>query len=302
MTATLCARPAEPVDDPDLRLTAYVFERVFGDAPCRLRHVPGALTLLGDGRGVALTVGLPWGVIVALGEGPTDLYSMNHQSNRYAETGGASPDWAAPALRALGTQEVAGARMVVNRELPMETGLLNGGETYCAVSQALHDLYGTETSVACDTASAPGHFTALHARPGRALLLQGDRVESLPCDLARAGLRLLVMDLGVDRLLPGGRGRLLALTAAAALRSGDLAAFGALLTEGHVRGEFVFDLALDTARDAGAFGGLVIGRCVVALAPVAAVPRIRKSVKAMLHGLAKRPPRFLTAVPSGPRA
>jgi hypothetical protein len=191
--------------------------------------------------------------------------------------------------------------MVLNRELPIETGLLNGGETYCAVSQALHDLYGTEASMACDPSSVPGHLTALHARPGKALLLQGDYVELLPCDLAGAGLRLLVMDLGVDRSLPTACGRLLVLTAAAALRSGDLAVFGALLTEAHVRGEFVFDLALDTARESGALGGLVVGRCVVALAPVRAVPRIRKSMKAMLHGLAKRPPRFLTAVPSGAR-
>ncbi|WP_395106120.1 hypothetical protein [Actinomadura sp. SCN-SB] len=302
MTSAVCATAGARVTDPDLRLTAYVFERMFGEAPDGLRHVPGALTLLGGGEGHALTVGLRWGVTVALAPGPTDLRSMNHHSDRYTDAQGEPPDWAAPALRALTAHKVAGARMVVNRELPLETGLLNGGETYCVVSQALHDLHGTEAAADCDPTSRLGHLTALHARPGQALLLRGDAVERLPCDLAKAGLRLLVMDLGIDRTLPVVHSRLLALTAAAALRAGDLGAFGALLSAGHVRGEFAFDLALDTACGAGALGGLAIGRCVVALAPVRAVPQIRKSVQTMLHGLGERPPRFLTAVPSGPRA
>jgi galactokinase len=297
------ASAAFAVDDAEAERTAATFERVFGDEPGRVRHVPGALTLLGDGRGYALTLGLPWGVLCAVGEGTPEIRSMNHDPGRYRPAAGeAAPEWAAPALAALHAHDAPEARIVLNHELPLGMGLFSGGETYSAVSLALQDLNGTEASITCGASSDPGHLTASHARPGKALLVQGGGMESLPCDLAGAGLRLLVMDLGVERMLPRADGRLLVLTAASALRSGDLAAFGVLLSEGHIRGEFVFDLALDTAQEAGALGGLVVGRCLVTLAPATAVPRVRDSVKAMLNGLAARPPRFLTAVPSGPRA
>jgi hypothetical protein len=295
------SRP-RPVADAEIERTASRFEQVFGDEPGCVRHVPGALTLLSDGGSHALTVGLPWGVVCALGAGPTEIFSMNHDPGRFRPAEGeAVPDWTDPALAALRAHDVAGARMVVNCELPVQMGLFSGGETYSAVSAALRDLHGTEASVTCGASSDPGHLSASRARAGKALLVRGDGVDRLPCDLAGAGMRLLIMDLGVPRMLPRGDGRLLVLTAASALRSGDLAAFGVLLSEGHVRGEFVFDLALDTALEAGALGGLVVGRCLVTLVPAAAVLHVRKNVKGMLHGLAARPPRFLTAVPSGPR-
>ncbi|MEW2359820.1 hypothetical protein [Spirillospora sp. NPDC029432] len=269
-------------------MTAYVFERVFGAAPRAVRHVPGALTLL-DG----LTVGLPWGVVAAAGPGPTGVHSMNHRAAPY--TGGPAPGWAGPAVAALRAHGALESRVAVHRELPFATGLSSGAETFSAVSQALQDLYGLPP-VPCGD---PAGVTARHARPGEALLLSGEGAERLPCDLAAAGLRLLVMDPGAGRSLPSAPGH--GERAAAALRAGDLDAFGAVLTSARTRGEPVFDTVLDAARAAGALGGLAVGRCAVALVPLEAVPAVRRRVNAALDGLAGRPPRFLTAVPSGPR-
>jgi hypothetical protein len=283
-----------------------VFERVFGKPPGSVRHVPGALTLLnggpGPGGGRSLTVAIPWGAIVAVGTGPLDLYSMNHHADRHTE--GEPPAWAAPALSALRVHDVPTAQMVVNRELPAQTGLLQGAETFCAVSQALQDIQG-RPAPALDPASAPcdvpAYMTGLHARSGHALLVKGDHgVEHLPCDLAGKGLRFLIIETGAMDEIPEARCHpLLVETAAAALRARDLEAFGALLDSGHVRGEPALDRALDAAREAGAIGGLVVGRCAVALVPVTAVRRVRKSVKAGLAGSGRRTPRFLTTVPAG---
>ncbi|MFI0350517.1 hypothetical protein [Actinomadura sp. 9N407] len=281
----------ERAADPDMRMTAYVYERVFGEAPGCVRHVPGALTLMEE---PALTIGLPWGVIAAVGPGPTDVYSMNHHTDRY--TGGQPPKWAVPAVAALRAHDALETRVVVHRELPFETGLSNGAETSCAVSQAVRDLYGLPGApIPYDPAST----TTLHAAPGQALLVTGETVQRLPCDLARAGLRLLIMDLGVDRTHPPAHGH--AERAASALRAGDLAAFGAALTRAHTTSDAPFDLALDAAQGAGALGGLVVGRCAVAVVPLQAVPRVRQRVQQALTGHVRRPPRFLTAVPSGRR-
>ncbi|XVQ08967.1 hypothetical protein ACQP1W_41500 [Spirillospora sp. CA-255316] len=284
-----------------------MFERVFGEPPGSVRHVPGALTLLNSGPGPggrSLSVAIPWGAIVAVGAGPLDLYSMNQHADRHTE--GEPPAWAAPALRALRVHDVATAQMVVNCELPAQTGLLQGAETFCAVSQALQDIHG-RSAPALDAASAPyddpAYMTGLYARSGHALLVKGDHgVEHLPCDLAGKGLRLLIIETGVKEKPPEARCHpLLVETAAAALRGRDLEAFGALLDSGHVRGEPALDRALDAAREAGALGGLIAGRCAVALVPVTAVRRVRKNVKASLAGSARRPPRFLTTVPAGHR-
>ncbi|MFB4318050.1 hypothetical protein [Actinomadura sp. 21ATH] len=269
-------------------MTAYVFERVFGTAPGAVRHVPGALTLL-DG----LTVGLPWGVVAAAGPGPTAVHSMNHRTGRY--TGGPAPGWAEPAVAALRAHGARESRVAVHRELPFATGLSSGMETFSAVSRALQDLYGLPP-VPCGD---PAGVTALHARPGEALLLKGDDVERLPCDLAAAGLRLLIVDPGTGSSRPSAPGH--GERAAAALRAGDLDAFGAALTAARTSGAPVFDTALDAARAAGALGGLAVGRCAVALVPLEAVPAVRRRVNEALDGLVSRPPRFLTAVPSGPR-
>ena len=274
--------------------------------------MPGTLHLL-RGGGCALTAAIPWGAIAAVGEGPLDLYSMNHHADRHTEKDrggpgepGDPPAWTAPALAALHACGVRAARIVVNRELPAQTGLLRGAETFCAVSQALGEIHGRPVpSWAAAYGDDPAYVTGLHARAGHALFVRGrggsGGIEHVPCDLAAEGLRFLIIETGLTEGPPPGKDRpsLLVEAAAAALRAGDMEVFGALLDDGHVRGEPVLDRALDAAREAGALGGLVAGHCAVALVPVAAVRRVRERVKARLAGSVRRPPRFLTAVPAG---
>ncbi|MGK5554500.1 hypothetical protein ACSNOI_23080 [Actinomadura kijaniata] len=299
--------------DPELRITAHVHERAHGSPPAALRRVRGGLVLLG-GAGSALTVALPWGTVVTAGpdpDGAVALYSMNRYTDaftadrgrlRAALAAGAVPPWTAPAVTALlaHADPAPGARLVVNRLLPAETGLLTGAETACAVTLALGDLYGPP---ARDPAPDPAYAASLHAREGHAMLVTGGAaVRHLPCDLRAAGLRLLVAVVGAGAA-PSAAGpdadADLVGRAETALRTGGPAGLGPLLTEAHRPGTAPLDAALDAAREAGALGGRAVGRCVVALVPLEAVPHVRARVTATLTGRTQHPPRFLTATPAG---
>ncbi|MFC5181554.1 GHMP family kinase ATP-binding protein [Actinomadura harenae] len=345
-------------DDPEIRITAHVYERVFGVPPATLRRAPGGLTLLGGPQppppeddpppttgaataepdlvpsaardsvvpasraeapadlvgataqgDPALAVALAWGTIVAAGPNPdggVDLYSMNRHTDRCTSLDDV-PEWAAPAVEALRAHAdpPPPARMVVDRELPAETGLLSGAETVCAAAMALGDLHGPPAAPA-PSAASPEYLAALHSRAGHALLLTPSGPEQIPFDLPAAGLRLLIIDVGgTERALPGAAvvasdpGPDVVERAAEALRAGYPAGLGPLLTEAHVPGRPTLDLALSAARDAGALGGRALGRCAVALVPQAVVSRVRAEVIARLEGETARPPRFLTAVASG---
>ncbi|KAB2346563.1 galactokinase family protein [Actinomadura rudentiformis] len=312
------AAVAELAVDPEVRITAHVFERAYGSAPAGVWRAPGGLTLLGGDP--ALAVALPWGVMVALGatdDGSAAFYSTSHHAEGFsagcgelpsALASGAVPEWALTAVNALIAHDqpgrtrpvtrASGMRVMINRELPDEMGLLTGAETACAIELGLRELYAAEARPYDPT---PSYAAAMEARPKRALLV-ADTIEHLPFDLAAVGLRLLIMDVGVGTAVPVHPAGDLAERAASALRAGNFPALGALLTEAHSRGEPLLDLALDAARAAGALGGLVIGRCGVALVPMAAVPKIRAAVTRRLAGEARRPPRFLTAVPAAHKA
>ncbi|WP_026416817.1 hypothetical protein [Actinomadura oligospora] len=311
-------------DDPEIRITAHMYERVFGVPPATLRRAPGGLTLLGGPSPVprrdapppartaadpALAVALAWGAIVAAGPNPdggVDLYSMNRHTDRCTSLDHV-PEWAVHAVEALRAHAdpPPPARMVVDSELPAETGLLSGAETVCAAAMALGDLHGPPVASA-PSAVTPEYLAALHSRARHALLITPGGPEQIPFDLAAAGLRLLVIDVGAaEEALTGGtakpfdQGPDIVERAAEALRAGYPAGLGPLLTEAHVLGRPTLDLALSAARDAGALGGRALGRCAVALVPLAAVPRVRAEVIARLEGRITRPPRFLTAVASG---
>ncbi|MBW8484781.1 hypothetical protein [Actinomadura parmotrematis] len=315
-----------PSEVPELRLTAHMYERVHGAAPAAVRRVHGGLTLLG-GPGAALALALPWGVVVAAGASPDGgaaLYSMNRHTDAFAAghgglpaalAAGTVPPWAAPAVAALlaHADPAPGARLVVNRELPAEMALLTGAETACAVSLVLGDLHGPPSrppGARHEPSRDPAYAAALHARDRHAVLVEdgaggeggeGGEVRHLPCDLAAAGLRLLIMDVagGGDPAPPDGAAPELVRRGAAALRTGNLDELGPLLTEAHTDLGTPLDTALAAARAAGALGGRALGRCGVALVPMAAVPAVRAEVTARLAGRIRRPPRFLTAVPAG---
>ncbi|MFC9972961.1 hypothetical protein ACFVH6_18920 [Spirillospora sp. NPDC127200] len=313
-TAGIAAAPAAA---PEIRITAHVFEWVHR-APCAaLRRALGGLTLL-RGPESALTVALPWGTVVAAGpggDGTVGLHSMNRHADAFtadreglaaAPAAGTVPSWAVPAVTALLAHPgpAAGVRMVVNQELPVGMGLLTGAETERAAALTLADLYGRAEAVPDGAERDPSYAASLHAREGHAMLVAGGAVRHLPCDLASAGLRLMIIDVGL-----GGEGgaRPSASTVPAdlveraekVLRAGDPGGLGPLLTEGHVPGEPLLDGALDAARSAGALGGLTVGRCGLALVPMAAVADVRARVAERTAGRARRRPRFLTVVPSG---
>ncbi|MFD0688992.1 hypothetical protein [Actinomadura fibrosa] len=282
---------------PELRITAYFYERIYGTAPATVRRAQAALPLL-DG----LTVALPWGAVVAAG--PTGdrsvaLYSMNHHADRFTAPTGSltdAPRWAGEAVTALRAHSapVPGTNLLLNRELPAETGLLTGTETITATSLALRDLHGPPAVA----------FSAPPAREAHALLRTAGGTEHLPCDLASAGLRLLLITLTVPRV-PGPRPHLAAAPsttrrAAAALRAGRPADLGPLLTEAHIPGCPTADLALSTALAAGALGGRSLGPTLITLTPLTTVPHIRAAVTAALTPHLPHPPRYLTTTPAPP--
>jgi galactokinase len=297
VTETAAEGFADQLDlDSEVRLTGFVYARAYQSAPAGAWRAPAGVVLLG-GPGAALTAALPWGVIVAAAPLPDrvlECYSMNHHTEGFRtplSALDAAPSWAAPCVLAMITAgRPGGLRVVINRELPAETGLLTGAEISCAVSLALRDLYGVSAK---EDGGDPLSVLAWQARARKILLTGDDGVSHLPWDLATAGLRLVIIEVGAEGPPDAPAGGDVA-RAAGLLKTGGLAGFGSLLTAAHVRGERVLDLALDAAVAGGALGGRAIGRCAVVLAPLAAVPAIRSSVGGALNGVARRPPRFLT--------
>lgn len=295
----------EPSADPEVRLTGFVFAKAYDAQPVGVWRAPGALMLLGSTTN-ALTVAVPWGVLVAaapLREPVFEAYSMNRHSEAFEMPlavlhPAGVPHWATPCVWALlAAGRPGGVQVVVNRELPDETGLLTGAETACAFALALRDLYG---STPPEPAPDPWHATAYRARERKIVLSHAEGEELLPFDLIAAGLRLMIIDVGAEQAPPGasaapGFGGDVAV-AAAVLRGGEPSRLGPLLTEAHEPGVEVLDRALSAAWSAGALGGRAIGSCLVALAPLTAVPAIRFAVIDRLAGVARRPPRFLTTV------
>ncbi|MBD2895894.1 hypothetical protein amrb99_48360 [Actinomadura sp. RB99] len=280
---------------PEIRMTAYVYERVHGSPPAAMHRAPIGLPLL-DG----LTIALPWGTIVAAGPSAApSLYSVNHHTDGVASLYGPVPHWARESAAVLNSHAdpAPGTRLVINREIPAETGLLTGAETAAATFLALRALHGPPAGPH-PFADHPAYRTALHARAAHALLTTPGTLEHVPFDLAAADLRVLIVDLGArhSSTLPTPPGA--AARAAAALHTSGPSALGPLLTGAHTPGDPLPDRALRTALDAGALGGRKIGACVVALAPTTALPEIRGALTTRLTPDLPRPPRLLTALPA----
>jgi hypothetical protein len=280
---------------PEIRMTAYVFERVHGSPPAAIHRALIGLPLL-DG----LTIALPWGTIAAAGpSSASSLYSVNHHTDGAAPLSGPVPHWARESAAVLNSHSdpAPGTRLVINREIPAETGLLTGAETAAATFLAVQTLHGPPAGPHPLTGH-PAYKTALHARAAHAVLTTPGTLQHVPFDLAAAGLRVLIIDLGArhSSTLPTPSGA--AARAAAALRTSGPSALGPLLTDAHTFGDPLPDRALRTALDAGALGGRKIGACVVTLAPTGALPKIRSALTTSLTPDLPRPPRLLTALPA----
>ncbi|MEU9020012.1 hypothetical protein [Actinomadura sp. NPDC048394] len=280
---------------PEIRMTAYVFERVHGSPPATIHRALIGLPLL-DG----LTIALPWGTIAAAGlSAGHSLYSVNHHTDGVASLSGPVPHWARESAAVLNSHAdpAPGTHLVINREIPAETGLLTGAETAAATFLALRALHGPPAGPH-PLAGHPAYRTALHARAAHAVLTTPGTLEHVPFDLAAADLRVLIVDLGArhSSTLPTPPGA--AARAVAAVRASGPSALGPHLTGAHTFGDPLPDRALRTALDAGALGGRKIGACVVALTPTAALPGIRRALTAGLTPDLPRPPRLLTALPT----
>ncbi|MDA2814279.1 hypothetical protein O4J56_26760 [Nocardiopsis sp. RSe5-2] len=312
-------------------LTA-AFADVYGTAPEGVRFAPGRVALMGDPGAEdtpVLLAALPWGVHLAwapAGDGAVEL--------RHARDPGTPLPLPAPLADAPGAGPAAGARLLIDTDLPAPAAL--GGQE--ALEEALRPALG-----AGDAALPFTEGTALRRDP------RTGRTRAFPFDIEAAGLRLLIADtrsappaplsrrraecaraaarLGVSSLRevedlaaalrrlrdPVLRGRVRhavtednRLSAVAGLmRAGALGDIGAVLTASHlsVRDHFgmstpELDLAVERAVGSGARGARMTGGsggCAVALVPAERAGTVAEAVRAALE---ERSPLIRTALPS----
>jgi galactokinase len=275
---------------PEVRMALYGYQGEFGALPATMWRVPGTVTLLARGPH-RLTVTAPGGAIAAAGpgeDGVLELIRTERPSERERVTAAdRAPSWATgwPGFAAE-PGRVPGVRLVLRSELPDGSGAGTRG----AAERALRLCLGDPTAHRPDLGLAAGFA-----------LLGGQR---LPCDLAAAGLRLMLIDPRVRREPLGPVAEDSPVTAAATVvAEGDFAALGALLTAAHEShpGDAEQQAAVSAALRGGALGARALtdgpGRPVCVLAPLDAVAAVRAAVAADFDQRGDRPPRCLTFTP-----
>jgi galactokinase len=277
---------------PEVRMALYGYQAEYGSPPATVWRVPGTVTLLAGGS-LRLTVATPWAAVAAAGpppdgDGLIELARMERPGERERVAVATAADGHGPAWAVGGALGgAAGARLIVRSELPEGSGAGASAAVDAALRLCLRG----------PAARAPG---AAHA-PGRAVL----GALRLSCDLAAAGLRLMLIDTRVRRASRPAAPEDSPLEAAAtALAQGDFAALGALLTAAH-QVQPCDDLqyiALSAALQAGALGGRAVadgaGRPVCVLVAADRVTAVRVKVAADFARAGARPPRFLTFTPA----
>ena len=293
---------------PELRMAAARYTEEFAAPAAELWRVPGLLTLLANGPR-RLTVAAPWGALAAAGpneDGLLDLARLERPGERDRVTladaaAGYGPSWAAAAL----ASARAGTRLLIGSQLPDGTG---AGSALAAEQAIRLCLGGPPEHQAVPQQAVPQQAVSHQAGAGHERgcgLLSGQLV---PCDLAAAGLRLLIVDTrvrGTARPAPAEDSPVAA--AADAARAGDFARLGAALTAAHrtTPCDDVQHVAVQAALRAGALGARAVsdgpGRPICALAPTECVPELRAAIGRDLIRAGYRPPRFLTFTPvAGP--
>jgi galactokinase len=196
----------------------------------------------GGGGGAALSVAMRWGAIVAARprhDDAIELASMNWPGERVevplagltADGGDRSgrPAWADGAIRAAAAlqaappdtlrvapaqQRVIGASMLIQADLPESISLASPAAVAAACVLALACVSGLDLAPAAAARILPGFGTAgaaaLLGRRATALVTGagGAVTDRVPFDLARAGLRLLLIDTGAPPGTVGGSGGL----------------------------------------------------------------------------------------------
>jgi len=210
------------------------FAQAYGHAPDGVWRGPGRVNLIGEhtdyNDGLVLPFALPWGVNAAVArtyDGVVEVRSRQRPDEPApVELGelapGTPPGWAGYvagvvwAMREAG-HPVAGARVLIDADLPIGAGLSSSAALECAVAIALNDLYdlGLDAiELAALTQRAENEFVgaptggmdqnaSLRARAGHALYLdmRTGGATHVPFDLESAGMRVLIIDTRVKHEL-----------------------------------------------------------------------------------------------------
>lgn len=127
----------------------------------------------------------------------------------------------------------------------------------------------------------------------------------VPCDLAAAGLRFMLVDTRVRRAVRQTAPESFAVkTAAAAIAAGDFTVLGTLLNVAHEQqpGDDEQRTAVAAGLRAGALGARAVadgaGRPACLLIPADCIPEARAEVSGEFRRAGYRPPRFLTFTPA----
>jgi galactokinase len=187
---------------PAVRMALHGYQAEFGGLPGSVWRVPGTVTLLASGP-LRLTVAAPWSAVAAAGrteDGVIELVLMERPGEHErvpaaAAAAGHGPAWAGAGLALAGglasgggpaggrarPAGYAGTRLLVRSELPDGAGV--------GMSAAI------ETAIRLSLGNPAARGPEAEHVPGRAVL--GGR--AVPCDLASAGLRLVLVDTRVRR-------------------------------------------------------------------------------------------------------
>nr|WP_155998486.1 galactokinase [Streptomonospora sp. PA3] len=219
---------------------AAAFASAFGGDPIGIWHAPGRVNLMGEhtdyNDGLVLPMALPWGVTLALlptHDGTAQVRSAQRPGEQVDfTTADLDPEdpvsgwagyvagvfWAAREAGHLPAE--AGARILIDSDLPIGAALSSSAALECAVLLALAEAHGL-TALAGDRPAmaavarraenayvgAPtgilDQSASLRCTEGHALYLdcRSGAGSSVPFRLEEAGLRLLIMDTRVEHKL-----------------------------------------------------------------------------------------------------
>jgi galactokinase len=219
-------------------VASEAFVAAFGRPPEGLWAAPGRVNLIGEhtdyNDGLALPVALPLRTVAAAGRasggGRVRLASLQAPGEAAQTSLGARdaerlPQWARYAAGVLWAMadaghEVGGVDVLIDGDVPLGSGLSSSAALGCSVALAADGLFGLELPrpelarlvqradhvYAGIPSGLLDQMASLCCREGSALYLDFRTLASelVPLDLAAAGLRLLVIDTGVQRGLVGG--------------------------------------------------------------------------------------------------
>ncbi|MEA2828540.1 MAG: galactokinase [Actinomycetota bacterium] len=301
--------------EPELRLTAYLYEQVFGHKATLVTSAPGALTLFGRaGDRFALAIPLKWGATVAAAPRDDDLVDLRSGSQagkeltRPLDALDDLPRWAERPLAVVRSvahagHTLGGMSLLVGTALPEGAGMQSDVGLTSVVAAALTGLFGVDLTREQRAAlgDLPAQLASSTCPDDTAVLVDTWRMttELVPLDLVGAEMRLMIIDLGeIVARQPSADGSDLALAAVELLRRGDVAALGTLFGQAtSPAGDDAATAVADAACAAGALGaGTLPGGCLMALVPVDRLSAARAAATAAWPG--ERVPKFLTAVAS----